>query len=710
MKAQPGNKSILVVEDERIIARDLKFTLEELGYQVPGIIDSGEGAIQKVSDFRPDLVLMDIHLKGLMNGIEAAQVITKQFETPVVFLTAHFDEDSLARAKKTYPLGYIIKPFDRRELSITIEVALHKYEVDKKIQHEAQWFETLLKSIGDGVIATDVDGYITLLNPIAEKLTGWTTGEAAGLNSNKVFNIINEHSRKPVHSPIEKVLETHKVHLLPESTLLVSKDGTEIPIEDSAAPIFSSKESLNGEIRNNFLIGSVLVFRDITQKKETAKKLTRQAFYDSLTNLPNRAWFRERLADALERYKRQPEFPFTVVMLDLDRFKQINDGMGHDVGDQLLAAVGVRLSTACRSIDTVARLGGDEFIILLENVHNEAEVLKIVRRVQTEISVPYSFNGQEVFTTASIGIVSCFLAHENYDTIDDLIRDADIAMYQAKANGRGCYQLFDQIMRQQVISMSQIESDLRRVLERRELSVYYQPIYCIETKKLEGFEALVRWNHPSRGVISPVDFLSIADDIGMGIQIDRWVLETATLQILDWQNKFQNFPNLKLNTNLSGKHFVQSEPLKWVAQVLSESEFPSNQLNLEITENLLIENTESAIAVLQEMKELGVLISIDDFGTGYSSLSYLQRFPIDTIKIDRSFVEGMGRQDHDSLEIVRAIILLGQVLKIKTVAEGIETREQLEMLQELNCDCAQGYYFSRPLSRDDMEAFLKSLD
>ena len=699
--------SIFIVEDERVTARDLKFTLEDLGYIVPGTADSGESAVEQVSADKPDLVLMDIHLKGKLDGIETAQLIADRYEIPVVYLTAHFDQESLERAKRTFPLGYIIKPFERRELGTTIEVALYKHELDKVTKKHALWLSTLLDGMGDGVIATDVDGHITLLNPAAEKLTSWSAAEAIGLSANKIFKIINENSRKPVASPIDKVLETHIKQYLPDSTLLISRDGVETPIEDSAAPIFYSKSIDENEPKNNLIMGSVLIFKDVTHKKNTAKKLTRQAFYDSLTNLPNRAWFRERLIDALERTNRQPEGSFAVLLLDLDHFKSVNDGMGHNIGDRLLIAVGERVGAACRSIDTVARLGGDEFIVLLENIHGEDEVDSIVQRIQFEISAPYNFNGQEVFATSSMGVVLCSPDHDTYSTIDDLIRDADIAMYHAKASGRGCYQFFDREMRQKVVITSQIEGDLHRVIERDELSVYYQPIFCLTTGKINGFEALSRWKHPTKGFIPPSDFFPIADDIGIGVKIDRLIFEAAMQQILSWQEKYPHLSQLKLNLNLSCKHFTQAEPLKWVEQGLKKYSFPPKQLNLEITENLLIENTKLAISVLKEMKSLGTLISIDDFGTGYCSLRYLQQFPIDTLKIDRSFIEGIGHQDQDSLEIVRAIISLGQVLNIETVAEGIETREQLETLKQLKCDSGQGFYFSKAMAAEDIEVLLQ---
>jgi diguanylate cyclase (GGDEF)-like protein/PAS domain S-box-containing protein len=697
--------SLLVIEDERIVARDLKLVLESLGYLVPAIADSGEMAIEKADEHRPDLILMDIRLTGEIDGISAAQTILEQFDIPVIYLTAHSDEATLSRAKLTHPLGYIIKPFEERELRAIIEMALYKLKTERLLKENAQWLATVLNSIGDGVITTDTEGRITLLNPVAEKLTGWSCGEALGRDSTEVFEIIHEFNRKIVPSPIAEAIETGQITLLPKQTLLIRKDGIEVPIEDSVAPITQHRGTAAIQNRTGKITGAVVIFRDMTQQRLDASKLHRRAFYDDLTNLPNRAWFRERVTDAIERVKRQPEYLFALLLLDLDRFKVVNDSLGHPAGDQLLSAVASRLLQASRSIDTVARLGGDEFAILLENLHSEEEAFKVAKRIHQDLSAPFNLGGQEVFTNASVGIV---LSSIGYGQIEELIRDADIAMYRAKASGRGCYQIFDTTMRDQVMANSYLENELRRAIERQGLTVYYQPIVFLSTQKIKGFEALIRWQHPKRGMIAAADFIPLAEESGLCILIDRWVLQEACRQLKKWQDQYPAISTLTISINLSAKQFLQPNLVEYIAQVLAEARLEAKSLILEITESTLIEKPELAIATLEKLKSLGIGISLDDFGTGYSSLSYIQRFPVDSLKIDRSFINRIDA-DIGSLEIVRVIALLGLGLGIDVVAEGIENLTQLELLQQLQCEHGQGYLFAKPLSTADAQAWLSVL-
>jgi diguanylate cyclase (GGDEF)-like protein/PAS domain S-box-containing protein len=696
--------SLLVIEDERIVARDLKLSLESLGYSVPAIADSGEMAIEKADEHRPDLILMDIRLAGEIDGITAARMILEQFDIPVIYLTAHSDEATLARAKFTHPLGYIIKPFEERELRAIIEMALYKHKMELQLKENSRWLSTVLNSIGDGVITTDTAGRITLLNPVAEKLTGWCCGEAIGRDSAEVFNIVNELTRKTVPSPITVAIATGQTVLLPKQTLLIRKDGIEIPIEDSVAPISQHQGTAAIQNGSGNITGSVVIFRDMTQQRLDASKLHRRAFYDDLTSLPNRAWFRERVTDAIARVKRQPEYLFAILLLDLDRFKVVNDSLGHLMGDQLLNSVASRLIKASRSIDTVARFGGDEFAILLENLNSEQEVFKIAQRIHQDLSIPFNLGGQEIFTNASVGIV---LSSIGYEQLEELIRDADIAMYRAKASGRGCYQIFDTTMRDQVVANSYLENELRRAIERQGLSVYYQPIICLLTQKIKGFEALVRWQHPKRGMIPASDFIPLAEESGLCPLIDRWVLQEACRQLKKWQEQYPGMPALTMSVNLSVKQFLQPNLVDYISHVLAETDLAPRYLILEITESTLIEKPEIAIDTLEKLKSLGIGLSLDDFGTGYSSLSYIQRFPVDSLKIDRSFISKID-VDTDSLEIVRVIALLGLTLGIDVVAEGIEKPAQLELLQQLQCEHGQGYLFAKPLSAKEAEPWVSA--
>jgi diguanylate cyclase (GGDEF)-like protein/PAS domain S-box-containing protein len=694
--------NILIVEDESIVAQDLQAILEDLGYTVPAIADSGEVAIEKVGEFKPNLILMDIRIIGEMDGITTAQIISDRFEIPVVYLTAHSDEATLTRAKITHPFGYILKPFDERQLRTIIEIALYKHKMEKRLKENARWLTTVLESIGDGVLATDLKGCITFLNPVAEEITGWSFSEAVGKNSTEVFNIIDENTRKPIDNPIFQVLKTGESVSLPENTLLITKDGQEVPIEDSVTQIASYQSVTSLEDEDRDAMGAVIVFRDVTQKRLTAKKLYRQAFYDDLTSLPNRAWFRERVMDAVERVKRHPDYLFAVLFLDLDRFKAINDSLGHAIGDRLLIDVGYRLSRSVRCIDTVARLGGDEFAILLENLQNPNEACRIVRRIQQEVSTPFYLEEHEVFTNTSIGIV---LSSIGYDRVEDPIRDADIAMYNAKAKGKGCYEVFNTDMRDRVIAASRLENDLWRALERDEIVVYYQPIISLSTQEIEGFEALIRWHHPKRGMVSPAEFIAIAEETGFIVPLGRWVLHEACNQVKIWRDRYPDSIAFSVSVNLSSKQFNQPNLVESIEQILEQNNLETCRLKLEITESALIDNPDSAATTLAQLKDMGIGLSLDDFGTGYSSLSYLHRFPVNTIKIDRSFINGIDDKQ-DCFEIVRTIVMLGQTLGMDVVAEGMETQEQLSLLQQLQCQYGQGYYFSKPLPASGAEALL----
>lgn len=397
--------TILIVEDESIVAQDLQMILESLGYDVPEITDCGELAIQKAAELNPNLILMDIRLIGEMDGISAAATIVQKFDIPVIYLTAHADVKTLARAKLTCPFGYILKPFQEKELNTTIEVALYKHKMEQRLKEHKQWLSTVLESIGDGVITTDTKSCITFMNPAAETLTGWLSNEVIGKQLTEVFQLVNESSPSKINNLIEQVLNFGDTVYLPEETVLIRKDGQKIPIKDTIAPIRQERDE-------DKITGVVCIFQDITQQKIAAQKLRRQAFYDDLTNLANRAWFRERITDAVERVKKNPDYLFAVLYLDLDRFKVINDSLGHWVGDRLLIAVASKLLQSTRPLDTVARLGGDEFAILLESLSNPNEVIKIAQRIIQELNQPFKLQEHEISTNASIGIV---LSSNSYD-------------------------------------------------------------------------------------------------------------------------------------------------------------------------------------------------------------------------------------------------------------------------------------------------------
>jgi diguanylate cyclase (GGDEF)-like protein len=438
------------------------------------------------------------------------------------------------------------------------------------------------------------------------------------------------------------------------------------------------------------------------QLEESKDHFRHAAFHDALTNLPNRALLAENLKFVMERAKQAEDYQFAVLFLDLDRFKNVNDSLGHTIGDQLLIAMARRLESCIREVDMVARLGGDEFAILLDGIPNSGEATNMAKRIQEKLESPFNLSGHEVFTTTSIGIA---LSSTGYDHPENMLRDADTAMYRAKAQGKARYEVFDKGMHARAVYLLQMENDLRRALDREELRVYYQPIVSLDNGQLAGFEALIRWQHPERGFINPVDFISLAEDTGMIAPIGLWILKRACQQLAKWQWSSPAHRQLFMSVNLSGKQVAEPNLVGQIQQILEETHVDARHLKLEITESVVMENAELAAQFFKRLKDLGVQLSIDDFGTGYSSLGYLHRFPLDTLKIDRSFVGRIG-EAAENIEIVRTIVSLADNMGMEVVAEGVETLGQLTQLRRLNCKYGQGYLFSRPADAASVDAWI----
>ncbi|WP_223805658.1 EAL domain-containing protein [Pseudanabaena sp. UWO310] len=451
---------------------------------------------------------------------------------------------------------------------------------------------------------------------------------------------------------------------------------------------------------------------ELSERKKMEAQLRHDAFHDTLTNLPNRSLFLDRLNHALQLSNRRlylnsdnsPEL-FAVLFLDLDRFKMINDSLGHLAGDQLLKIVAKRLVACLRGGDTVARLGGDEFVMLLEEIENVNDVIEVAQRIQDSLKVPISIDGNEIFISTSIGIA---LNSAGYTQPDQLLRDADTAMYRAKEQGRERYEIFNPAMHTEALKKLRLENDLRRAIERQELCLHYQPIVDLQLHKIIGFEALVRWQHPEQGLIAPADFIPLAEDVGLITAIDFWVLHEACHQLTQWQSQFPIVTKLTMNVNLSAKQFTKSDLPNQIEKILQGFNLDNSRLKIEITESILIEKTSLASQILSELSERNIQTCIDDFGTGYSSLSYLHRFPIHTLKIDRSFVARLNQNPEDG-EIVKAIIILGINLGLTVIAEGVETLDQLEFLRTHHCHAGQGYHLYQPLASDAIATLISSL-
>jgi len=448
---------------------------------------------------------------------------------------------------------------------------------------------------------------------------------------------------------------------------------------------------------------------DITDRRTAEERLWHDALHDSLTGLANRTMMLDRLRNCLLRSKRNPDYRFAVLFADLDRFKLINDSLGHEAGDQLLVGISRRLLQSIRATDSMAqleqtdisRLGGDEFVVLLDGLRNETDVLRVATRLQESLADPFNIDGKEVFTGMSIGIA---LGRPDYDKPEDILRDADTALYQGKSNGRGSCALFDATMHASAMSRWWIENALRRAAERGELRLVYQPIVSVRTGELQDLEALLRWQHPMRGAISPADFIPVAEEAGLIGPIGEWVLRTAIEQIRTWSPALDASPELSVAINVSGKQLSRSGLGDLVSRLLGERGVAAQRIRLEVTESALMEKGVSQTMVAR-LVDLDLKLHLDDFGTGYSSLSYLHQLPVDALKIDRSFVSNM-MTDATSASIVESIVALGHTLGAQVIAEGVETEEQLERLRRLKCDLAQGYYFSRPLEAEQVTALI----
>ena len=807
---------IMIVEDEGIIAMDIRNQLEGFGYDVVATAFSGGQAITLATQHRPELVMMDIVLKGSMDGISAAKSIKESLNIPVIFLTAYSDPDTLQRAKAAVAYGYLIKPFRPDELRASIEVALYKHQLEQKLKDSEQWFAKTLHCISDAVIATDAEGRIKFMNPVAETTTGWRLEQAKGKVVTELMTLLTESNRKIIENPVQRTLRNLAVTGLDSPTLLVTQSGVEFPVDDGAAPILNddgallgavlvfrditarrSVENLLRESEERFhsafdlaaigmalvavdgrflqvnsslckifgysaevllisnlqmlthdddhdkvlghhlrqlltdelpsfqielkcyhkIVGkmvwallsaslvrnaaeepqySIIQIQDITDRKHAEQQLVYIGNHDPLTGLLNRVQFHDRFTQALSSVQRH-ETKLALMFLDLDRFKLINDTLGHRIGDLLLQAVSERLKSSIRINDTLARLGGDEFVVLLSDINLIDDVARIAQKTIELLTQPFTLEGNDIVITASVGIS---VYPDDGENSQILLTNADTAMYLAKERGKNNYQFYTMEMTARSLERMTIERGLRQALTHHELKLHYQPQIDSTSGRAVSVEALIRWQHPEWGLVYPDRFIAVAEETGLIVPIGTWVLRTACLQAKAWQENDGAFTHVAVN--VSPRQFLEKDLFQTIKEVLAETGLNPSSLELEITESAVMQDPKRTLHILQQLHDLGIQLSIDDFGTGYSSLTYLRQFPVHSVKIDRSFVLDIPG-DEGSMTLVRAIIALAHELKLTVTAEGVETEEQSAFLKTHQCNMLQGYLFSRPVEAGVLE-------
>ncbi|HYF47801.1 MAG TPA: EAL domain-containing protein [Planctomycetota bacterium] len=573
----------------------------------------------------------------------------------------------------------------------TVEDVTQRHRAAEALRKSELKYRTLLENMNEGLVIVDEKGNTQLVNDRFCEMVGYTREELLGTHESMLM------AREEDRELLAKMSQSRSGGGRDQYELqLKAKSGKILWVLVSGSPVYDE----NGRV-----VGSMGIQTDITQRKNVEAQLSHDAFHDALTGLPNRVLFMDRLAQTLERRRRHSDKFFAVLFLDLDRFKVINDSLGHQAGDELLKEISRRLQRSVRMEDTVARMGGDEFTVILDSIHSVGEAMQVADRIQQDISTPHTIQNTKVFTTASIGIALCVGGERS---ADQLLRDADTAMYRAKTRGKARFEIFNNTMHTGVMAQLQLESDLRCALERNELRVVYQPLIDLKTGTIHGFEALLRWQHGTIGMVSPAEFIPLAEETGVILPIGKWVLQQACAQVRRWRTEISNCPKLMMSVNLSSKQFSQAGLVQQLAEILDETGLEASQLKLEITESVIMENARTTTSLLEQMRALGVELAIDDFGTGYSSLSYLHRLPIDALKIDRSFVKEMHGDAQKRAEIVGTIVTLAHNLNMNVIAEGIETKPQLEELRRLGCGYGQGYLFAKPLSPEDAAHLIRS--
>ncbi len=721
--------NILVVDDKPENIHLLSYTLTNQGYEVRGVVN-GTMALRVAASAQPDLILLDVMMPDL-SGYEVCRKLKADEKThniPIIFLSANNNIEGKVEAFAAGGVDYINKPFQIDEVLARIKHQLDlkvaraqiqqlNEELELKIQERTSQLKATNQELQQEIIERRQVSQLlkeseerlhNILNSLEEVV--WSVDGVT-----KQLNFLNLAAHKVYGRPATKILQSPELRLQvvhPEDRPRVKQEFARLEKSNSIDVEYRILQP-GGKVRwlwersklvqdENKSVRLDGIICDITDRKIFEQKLSYEAWHDALTGLYNRFFFVKKVELALQKIKQEPDYLFAVLFIDLDRFKIVNDSLGHILGDQLLIAVANLIKQFIRPQDIVARLGGDEFTILIQQFDLIEDVTIIANRILNKLMSPFHLEGHKVFTGASIGIV---FGNTRYENSTEILRDADIAMYRAKAQGKGRYEVFNREMYAQTLELIQLENDLRHGIENRDFVLHYQPIVETKTGKISAFEALVRWKHPHKGLIMPNKFIHLAEETGLIVPLGEWILIEACNQLRKWQLKYPNAAKLKMSVNLASQQMIEPDFLLKLAEILQQAKIAPNSLNLEITETTLMDYGGKTIQLLNQIRDKEIQLSIDDFGTGYSSLRYLHQFPINHLKIDRSFINGITITK-ENFEIVRTIVTLAHTLGIHVVAEGVETLEQIGILQNLDCKFSQGYFFSRPIDSLGVESLL----
>ena len=686
-------RNVLLIQDDPADAEAIRAALLSSGdgpFQVVWVRRCSEALEQlkperqQVQPMGPRMaaILVDLLLPD-SRGLETVdQLLRAAPQIPILVLCTARDEDVAKLAVQHGAQDYLLKTHvDSYLLHKALGSMIERSAIAEALFEERERAQVTLKSIGDAVVSIDARGHVTYLNIVAETMTGWSRDEAAGHSVEEVLRIVDVTTREIVPNPMALAIRENKTVDLKANCVLIRRDGVETSIEESAAPIHD---------RQGQVTGAVMVFHDVSMARALSLKMYHLAQHDGLTDLPNRMLLDDRLAQAITLCHRNQQ-KLAVLFLDLDRFKHINDTLGHDFGDRVLRNAAQRLLQCVRSSDTVSRQGGDEFVIVLSEIAHSQDAEGCAAKILSALSVPVRIDEHDLYITASIGIATY---PDDGNDAETLLKHADLAMYHAKANGFNTFQFFEPGMNARAAERQLLENGLRHAIEREQFVLHYQSKINLATGAIVGVEALVRWCHPERGLILPGQFLAIAEESGLIVPIGRWVMTECCNRARAWRDA--GLPPIRMAINISAVELRTKGFVSGVRAMLTQAKLEPSDLELELTETFLLQNADSTAAVLEALKDVGVRLALDDFGTGYASLSHLRRFPIDTLKIDRSFVRDIA-MDSDDASIVRAVIGMGKSLDMQVVAEGVETSEQFDFLRQQGCPEGQGYYFSEPI-------------